>query len=152
MYSSTQGIVSQSVQDVSKSSHFILLALVTAIPLAYHFSDPHSSPIKIGNQASTAARRSISMAWRSSGTSNEALIENLASNGLINSDRVKKAMLGVRSSRLCLAYVRLTLRRSTEHIMRPTHHTKTRLNRSATERPFQHHTCMPRPVSHYSHI
>lgn len=36
------------------------------------------------------------MAWRSSGATNEALIENLAQNGLITSERVKKAMLGVR--------------------------------------------------------
>ncbi|KAK5172949.1 uncharacterized protein LTR77_003071 [Saxophila tyrrhenica] len=35
------------------------------------------------------------MAWRSSGASNEALIENLSRHGLIPSDRVKKAMLGV---------------------------------------------------------
>ncbi|KAJ9620948.1 hypothetical protein H2203_007534 [Taxawa tesnikishii (nom. ined.)] len=35
------------------------------------------------------------MAWRSSGATNEALIENLAQNGLITSERVKKAMLGV---------------------------------------------------------
>ncbi|GAB7337366.1 hypothetical protein MBLNU457_g2714t1 [Dothideomycetes sp. NU457] len=35
------------------------------------------------------------MAWRSSGSSNEALIENLSRNGLITSERVKKAMLSV---------------------------------------------------------
>ncbi|KAK5715692.1 hypothetical protein LTR17_016761 [Elasticomyces elasticus] len=35
------------------------------------------------------------MAWRSSGATNEALIENLARNGLIKQERVKKAMLGV---------------------------------------------------------
>ncbi|KAK4556304.1 hypothetical protein LTR86_006448 [Recurvomyces mirabilis] len=35
------------------------------------------------------------MAWRSSGSSNETLIENLARNGLIKQDRVKKAMLAV---------------------------------------------------------
>ncbi|KAI9802756.1 MAG: hypothetical protein M1826_005048 [Phylliscum demangeonii] len=35
------------------------------------------------------------MAWRSSGTSNAALIANLASNGLIKSERVRRAMLGV---------------------------------------------------------
>ncbi|KAI6795571.1 protein-L-isoaspartate O-methyltransferase-like protein [Hortaea werneckii] len=35
------------------------------------------------------------MAWRSSGASNQALIENLASNGLITQARVKQAMLGV---------------------------------------------------------
>ncbi|KAF2481847.1 protein-L-isoaspartate O-methyltransferas-like protein [Neohortaea acidophila] len=35
------------------------------------------------------------MAWRSSGATNEALIENLARHGLITSSRVKQAMLGV---------------------------------------------------------
>ncbi|KAK5716734.1 hypothetical protein LTR15_009626 [Elasticomyces elasticus] len=35
------------------------------------------------------------MAWRSSGATNEALIENLARNGLIKQERVKKAMNGV---------------------------------------------------------
>ncbi|KAK5699933.1 hypothetical protein LTR97_006067 [Elasticomyces elasticus] len=35
------------------------------------------------------------MAWRSSGATNEALIENLARNGLIKQERVKKAMVGV---------------------------------------------------------
>lgn len=35
------------------------------------------------------------MAWRSSGSSNSALVHNLARNGLIKSDRVKSAMLAV---------------------------------------------------------
>lgn len=35
------------------------------------------------------------MAWRSSGTSNEGLIANLARNGLIESERVKEAMMKV---------------------------------------------------------
>lgn len=35
------------------------------------------------------------MAWRSSGSSNATLVENLARNGLIKSDRVKAAMLKV---------------------------------------------------------
>ncbi|KAL2058453.1 hypothetical protein ABVK25_001181 [Lepraria finkii] len=35
------------------------------------------------------------MAWMSSGSSNAALIKNLASNGLITSERVKNAMLSV---------------------------------------------------------
>ncbi|KAK3677170.1 hypothetical protein LTR78_002708 [Recurvomyces mirabilis] len=35
------------------------------------------------------------MAWRSSGSTNETLIENLARNGLIKQDRVKQAMLAV---------------------------------------------------------
>lgn len=46
--------------------------------------------------AQTSAQRSI-MAWRSSGYSNAALITNLVNNGLISSDRVKHAMLNVRS-------------------------------------------------------
>lgn len=37
------------------------------------------------------------MAWACSGTSNSELINNMAANGLINSERVKKAMLGVRA-------------------------------------------------------
>ena len=36
------------------------------------------------------------MAWRSSGTTNASLIENLSANGLIKSARVKGAMLAVR--------------------------------------------------------
>jgi protein-L-isoaspartate(D-aspartate) O-methyltransferase len=35
------------------------------------------------------------MAWRSSGTTNESLIANLERNKLIESDRVKQAMLEV---------------------------------------------------------
>ncbi|KAJ4291039.1 hypothetical protein N0V90_010236 [Kalmusia sp. IMI 367209] len=35
------------------------------------------------------------MAWRSSGSTNEGLIANLAKNGLIESDRVKEAMMKV---------------------------------------------------------
>lgn len=35
------------------------------------------------------------MAWACSGTSNAELVSNMASNGLINSDRVKKAMMSV---------------------------------------------------------
>jgi hypothetical protein len=35
------------------------------------------------------------MAWRSSGSSNQSLIENLEKNGLIETKRVKDAMLQV---------------------------------------------------------
>ena len=38
------------------------------------------------------------MAWRSSGSTNATLVANLASNGLIKSERVKHAMLSVRNS------------------------------------------------------
>jgi protein-L-isoaspartate(D-aspartate) O-methyltransferase len=37
--------------------------------------------------------RAVSMAWRSSGSSNEALISNLKANGLIESERVQEAMM-----------------------------------------------------------
>ncbi len=40
------------------------------------------------------------MAWMSTGSSNAALIKNLASNGLITSERVKTAMLAVRPAPL----------------------------------------------------
>lgn len=40
------------------------------------------------------------MAWRSTGYNNAALITNLVSNGLISSDRVKHAMLNVGSPAL----------------------------------------------------
>ncbi len=38
------------------------------------------------------------MAWRCSGSSNAALVNNLVANGLISNERVKKAMLAVRTS------------------------------------------------------
>lgn len=37
----------------------------------------------------------FTMAWRSSGNTNAELVENLYKNGLITSERVKVAMLGV---------------------------------------------------------
>jgi protein-L-isoaspartate(D-aspartate) O-methyltransferase len=40
-------------------------------------------------------RKQSSMAWYCSGTTNAELIENLFKEGLIKSDRVKKAMMGV---------------------------------------------------------
>jgi hypothetical protein len=48
----------------------------------------------------------FSMAWRSSGATNAALIANLASNGLITTERVKNAMAGVRSFPIQLKYHR----------------------------------------------
>ena len=40
------------------------------------------------------------MAWRCSGSTNAALVENLAANGLIRNERVKRAMLSVCSVHL----------------------------------------------------
>ena len=37
----------------------------------------------------------LRMAWRSSGNTNEELVNNMAKNGLIEDERVKRAMLGV---------------------------------------------------------
>ncbi|KAF2663591.1 PCMT-domain-containing protein [Microthyrium microscopicum] len=51
-----------------------------------------SNLIRLSRPLST---RRITMAWRSSGATNTALIENLFSNGLIKSIRVKDAMLNV---------------------------------------------------------
>lgn len=39
--------------------------------------------------------RAASMAWRSHGTNNDSLVNNLKKNGLIESDRVKEAMMKV---------------------------------------------------------
>jgi hypothetical protein len=39
------------------------------------------------------------MAWRSSGATNKALVNNLQRNGVIENDRVSQAMLGVRLPR-----------------------------------------------------
>ena len=58
------------------------------------------------------------MAWRCSGSTNAALVENLAANGLIRSERVKRAMLSVCSVRFmfefcagfCTSYVYVDVR------------------------------------------
>lgn len=38
-------------------------------------------------------KNSIKMAWRSHGTDNKSLVENLYKNGIIKSNKVKEAML-----------------------------------------------------------
>lgn len=90
------------------------------------------------------------MAWRSSGATNEALIENLSQNGLIHSERVKQAMLGVHHYILHVhrrSFANVTAHRSTELTTRRTHPTKTLLKPSATARPSPPRTCTPRPAS-----
>ena len=72
-----------------------LLVLVCAVISGIYLSKLFDSSVTIGNTTSQVARRSMSMAWRSSGASNEALVENLAKHGLIYSPRVKQAMMGV---------------------------------------------------------
>jgi hypothetical protein len=58
------------------------------------------------------------MAWRSSGATNKALIDNLERNGLIKSQRVKDAMLQVLPShtyRVSLLHRRLAHPPNTPH-------------------------------------
>lgn len=89
-------------KTLSRSTVAALITALTAVLIGL-YSSIQASPFdflpKIGNTLSASARRSTNMAWRSSGATNEALIENLARNGIIRSPRVKQAMLGVRHIR-----------------------------------------------------
>ncbi|KAL9099348.1 MAG: hypothetical protein Q9163_005139 [Psora crenata] len=64
-------------------------SLFACAAILYYLDVLHAPP-----QNPTA--KDTRMAWFSSGSTNAALITNLAKNGLISSDRVKKAMLAVR--------------------------------------------------------
>ena len=58
----------------------------------------HNTGLVIGPFRAAAPQkfsRGFIMAWRSHGATNKELVEKLASNGLIKSDRVKQAMLRV---------------------------------------------------------
>jgi protein-L-isoaspartate(D-aspartate) O-methyltransferase len=61
------------------------------------------------------------MAWRSSGATNKALIENLERNGLIKSQRVKDAMLQVLPSHTCPPCSAMPLHHSPTHLTPPQH-------------------------------
>lgn len=65
----------------------IIVSIAVIIIIAYRYL--------IQNHPSPPKPDSFEMAWFSSGGSNTALINNLARNGLIVSDRVKHAMQGV---------------------------------------------------------
>jgi len=78
---------------------FVILLLAT-IPLLSKLLRPLKAPANI---LVKTQQQGISMAWRSSGGTNEALVENLSQNSLITTERVKKAMLGVRMI-LCINY------------------------------------------------
>jgi len=69
-----------------------VLSVVATIPL---LSRLLRRPQALADILVKTHQQGISMAWRSSGGTNEALIENLSQNGLITTERVKKAMLGV---------------------------------------------------------
>ncbi|CAG8972858.1 hypothetical protein HYALB_00001277 [Hymenoscyphus albidus] len=71
------------------------------------------------------------MAWRSSGRTNEELIENLFKNGQTGDEKVRDAM-------------------STEPTTPPPPPTPTPPNPSATAPPSLHHTCTPSPPPHCS--
>jgi len=85
--------------DDQYTEHILFIFVAPIAPLTIALLLTRYSPVAaaIGNISSTslAARRITFMAWRSSGATNEALVENLARHGLITQERVKKAMLGV---------------------------------------------------------
>ena len=80
----------------------VVVLPVLACVLLYLFLKNHSAVTKPApsyanheQPESTNPPLGHKMAWRSSGSSNAALIANLATNGLIKNDRVKEAMLKV---------------------------------------------------------
>ena len=73
---------------VAKLTYLSLLNLPILIYAIAFFTRPRI--------AHSPVEKRPAMAWLSSGSSNVGLIKNLASNGLITSDRVKNAMLAVR--------------------------------------------------------
>lgn len=77
-----------------------VLSVVATIPL---LSRLLRRPQALADILVKTHQQGISMAWRSSGGTNEALVENLSQNSLITTERVKKAMLGVRMI-LCINY------------------------------------------------
>jgi hypothetical protein len=119
--------------------------------LAARFTRGPSLPIR------SAQPRTFTMAWRSSGSSNEALINNLKQNGLIENDRVKEAMLKVlpssrTSSPHQLTRHDLTLRaRLTEPTTRLHLPTKTPHSPLATLPQYLRPTCTPTLANRSSH-
>lgn len=99
----------------------------------------------------------LTMAWRSHGTSNETLVQELWRNGLIKDERVRDAFLKVdRSSPPGIPYHEI----HTQRILKPSHSsrlieatmplatlTTTHHNPSATPPPSRHRTCTLRPLS-----
>ena len=76
------------VAHVLASALIVILALLSYLYLSLH-----------ANTASRPYTSHPSMAWFSGGATNAALVNNLAKNGLINSERVKNAMHAVRALR-----------------------------------------------------
>lgn len=77
----------------------VYLLVLATLPLATRIlrSLPYEGLTSLTRSFSQPVQKeaNFSMAWRSSGATNAALIENLAANGLIKSGRVKEAMLAV---------------------------------------------------------
>jgi hypothetical protein len=106
--------------------------------------------------------RAFSMAWRCSGESNEALINNLKKNGLIETERVKEAMMKVlpsahQSSSLPHHPMHpifkryLTIPRSIAHTSPPPFPTKTPPRPSVIAPQSPPPTCTPTPANPSSH-
>jgi hypothetical protein len=74
---------------LSKRFFAILLVGVAILPLSTFLKN-------ILRQTATPVRTNYAMSWRSSGSTNSELVNNLFRNGLITEDRVKKAMMEVR--------------------------------------------------------
>ena len=89
--------VKQVASTISKVATFpILVCLALSLLFDRPQSVFQSSLQRVKNQfESTDTTPNYKMAWRSSGSSNAALVANLASNGLIKDDRVRQAMLKV---------------------------------------------------------
>jgi hypothetical protein len=87
-------------------------------------------------------RKTQTMAWFCSGSTNNELIENLFKAGLIEHERVKDAMIAVSDSKNGnKTRAKLDLR-LIEPTMRHLGHTQTHLSPSDMGPPYQHHICM----------
>lgn len=123
-----------------------LLAFILHRLQQQHYAPDLSHP---SGYPSSQPPNHLTMAWRSHGATNTALIENLATNKLINAPRVKAAMLSVRTNPpppTPSSYpTPLTLAppRSTAPTTPPRPLTKTAPNPSATPRQSAHHICTP---------
>ena len=79
-------ISSNAVKILQKTAYQLLPFALALLCICFTYKQP----------ASDLSHEPDDMAWLSSGSSNAGLIKNLASNGLITSERVKNAMLSVR--------------------------------------------------------
>lgn len=70
----------------------VLTVSIAILAIRFHWGQSTKEDSTVNPRLAEAA----AMAWMSSGSSNAALVANLANHKLINSDRVRNAMLSVR--------------------------------------------------------